>query len=80
MKRAVSGASGAEAGGQCFGLTVPSTGMPHIAIWSKRSAELVKMVTKQIAEIDDKFTFTSLQVVLNARAQMHTDKNIAARR
>ena len=73
--RVASGNSGQEARGQCFGLSVTASGKAIVAASSQRSIQLVKMVREQVARVDAEFRFTSLRVVLNTRAQIHTDRN-----
>ena len=72
--RAVKGYKSELSRGQCFGLSVDPRGAPRACSFSSKSADLVRAVVTSIAAKYPGFCFTSMQVVLNARALLHVDK------
>ena len=73
-QRVVSTAAGEDVRGQCFGITASSCGAPRVAPSSRKVVDIVKVVAASIKEADPTFTFTSLQIILGARAQWHVDQ------
>ena len=75
MQRVVDGRSSSVAKGLSFGLTYSGKGGPFIGNRSRKATELVHAVNKQITARYPGFTYTSLHVVHNGRALVHTDKS-----
>lgn len=63
-----------DAKGICLGITAGSGRIPYSRAIPSGAAELVLAVKSLLAETDPEFTFTSLQLVANERAKLHTDR------
>ena len=75
MKRTVSVEAASMARGQAFGLTIAGHGSSYVASSNKAIKDVVRHVAKLLEQEDPTFTFTSLQIGLNARSLLHCDKN-----
>ena len=77
MKRVVNAAAAGTAKGQTFGLTVGAKGAVRAVDANRQAIAVIKEVARQTQLAVPGFTFTSIQISLNARAMLHTDRNNA---
>ena len=77
MQGVVNQAAAGTAKGQTFGLTSGVKGAARLVNSNRQVHAVIKEVARQTQLVDPEFTFTSVQVSLNARALLHTDRNNA---